>query len=438
MRLRTLSFLLAASISLSGCLETNPAGGLPSFSEERLGDTVTVTSFRPMYADTGWMEPLLSVGSVEAVPEYTFLNISSFAIGPDGSMYVADSRGPLREYSSDGVFVREIARQGRGPGEVQLVRGIAVLPDGRVMARDIGNGRFNVYARSGEPLDHWPMPVGRVGSGRDALAVDRMGTVTIAWDPYVPRDGSSVRFPRPSYLRIDPVSGFVTDTIRIPRRFASRCPDRSTAHWSSGWYEDVRVHYVPKLKWTLTAEGELIVGCPSDYEFEVAAGDGSVLRVKRMYSPVSASRAEREAYVANWTFVMRRSPFGGPGWSWIGPKPPSRRPAYVRILAGERGRIWVWPTQKANRLDIPEEFLGDGRPPVFWEDPDVGVFDVFTRQGVFMGSVRLPPGVHFNGLPQWPDPVFRGDTVWAERLDSLGVSYLTKYRIVWNRAGSGG
>jgi hypothetical protein len=49
------------------------------------------------------------------------------------------------------------------------------------------------------------------------------------------------------------------------------------------------------------------------------------------------------------------------------------------------------------------------------------LFDVFDREGRYLGEVRGP-----DGFRTWPTPVFNGDSVWAAVEDDLGVIRVKK------------
>ena len=64
----------------------------------------------------GEIKKLLVIGSNE--PNYLFMAISGVALDENKNVYICDSGGAfLRKYDSKGNFIKEIGRQGQGPGE---------------------------------------------------------------------------------------------------------------------------------------------------------------------------------------------------------------------------------------------------------------------------------------------------------------------------------
>lgn len=85
----------------------------------------------------------------------------SVAIGPDGSVYVADqSSSVVQVFGPDGSFRREVGRAGTRPGELTSVGAIAVASDNTLFVAD-GSNRIDRFDAAGNFLGSF----GRRGTG---------------------------------------------------------------------------------------------------------------------------------------------------------------------------------------------------------------------------------------------------------------------------------
>lgn len=423
-----LALIPIAAVSIaSACQPADRARGEAAVEREQLGDTLHVHSRAPIHRDTATLREIARIGVAEGAEREMLNDVSAFVELPDGRIVVADDAG-LRAFSAGGEYLDLVARPGEGPGEVGFVTGLAATPDGKLLAVDLGNRRINVYRRNGE-LDHWPLPPGMAGNGRNSIVVTRDGEIYVAFNPPLPSNSAPARYPRPIFIELGS-DGTATDTLYAGTRFTRRCPTLSSAAWRAGYYEDLREPYFPKVKWALSPSGVLALGCPSEFEVDLIQNDGSVLRITRDAEPVMASAEERQAFVDGHTFSRNRSGYFE-RWSWEGPQPPERRPAYDRMVFGKEGALWIWPAQPSTRRDVPERFTRQGAPSVTFDISTAGAFDVFNASGEYVGAVRLPDDVPYEPFPGRADPFIRSDTLWAIRYDSLDVPYLTKYVVEW-------
>jgi hypothetical protein len=116
----------------------------------------------------------------------------NLAIGPDGNLFVTDSRPSVTVVSPMGKVLRRWGRAGSGQGEFSFVvdltgnlhASIAVGSDGKVYISDSGNQRVDVFSATGG----FVRAFGTSGTGRGQflaifdLAVDRSGNVYVADD----------------------------------------------------------------------------------------------------------------------------------------------------------------------------------------------------------------------------------------------------------------
>ncbi len=170
-----------------------------------------------------------SIGDdIAAAPEYQFASIRSILIAPDRTIWVADITGRgfargtpmLRQYDAEGTFVRQVAREGDGPGEYREPDGLAVLSDGRVAVRDLAPpGKLLLFNADGQLSETWTSnSLGQsamrwASNSNSALRIDAGG---ILWLPILDYSTSRLDSPRPTqYLRIQP-DGTVLDTVPWP------------------------------------------------------------------------------------------------------------------------------------------------------------------------------------------------------------------------------
>lgn len=85
--------------------------------------------------------------------EGQFIAPRDLAIGPDGSIYVADSGNHrIQLFDPEGNFLVSWGSEGAGPGQFSEPWGIAVGPEGTVYVADTWNHRLQAFSRTGEFL----------------------------------------------------------------------------------------------------------------------------------------------------------------------------------------------------------------------------------------------------------------------------------------------
>jgi len=83
----------------------------------------------------------------------SFRNARSRAV-PNHSIQTLVTTLPIiRKYDEFGTFVRNVGREGEGPGEYRTVGAMRVLPDGRLVIG--GRGLVSLYAATGEFVTSW-------------------------------------------------------------------------------------------------------------------------------------------------------------------------------------------------------------------------------------------------------------------------------------------
>lgn len=415
------------ALVLLGC-----EGEAPPISRQ-IGDTTLVFSNQPLRA-TGSLREVVRIGTVDGADEYLLARISMIAVGPEGDVFVAQVDGDLRQYDPEGTFVRRVAGVGQGPGEVQYVVGMDVAADGRLAVVDFGNQRVSIYSPEGEFLRQMRRPLGRPGYGRDAIQWDDQGELWIAIHPLRSGPDTLKTGPRPLFGRLVG-DDEVADTVFLPTRGWEGCEQRRPGY-AGGFFEDARLPYAPFAQWTRGRSGELAFGCSARYAIDIVRPEGSVTRISRRWDPPVMTDEEHDYYS-----TIQRVNTGIPRPRFSVPK---ERPAFLRLWTSEDGRLWVWPGATGSaRTASPEERESFSRfapgvtvPTRLWTywSPTDG-FEVFDREGRWIGHVDTPESWDGDPFPGLGDPQFRGDTIWATTEDELGVSYVSRFILEWPDSG---
>ena len=427
-----------------GCGEGTPDSSRLA-SSRQLGDTTFVFSTSALRG-TGSLREVSRIGMIDGPPEYLLSRWPVFTVGPDGSLFVADAGSDLRYYDADGTYVRTIARQGQGPGEVRYVVGMDISVEGLLATLDFGNRRVSVFSPNGTLIREIRLSpsAGRPGNGRDAVRWDDEGGLWIALNP--PRSGPdtlSAKQQRPLFGRL---AGHeeVTDTVFLPTRAWEGC-ERRLPVYSGGVMEDNRLRHMPFAQWSRNRMGALAFGCSASFTMDVARTDGGVMRVSREWDPPLRTDEEHEYWSEGFRSAIPQlrslnqallSLGRGDQVRPIPPIPilPRERPAFLRLWHTDDGRMWVWPggpgwsraTTEEQRRQQP------GLERRIWEywNPTDG-FDVFDTEGRWIGHVDTPESWDGDPYPGTQDPYIKGDTIWAVVKEEFDVRYIARFEVEW-------
>lgn len=408
--------LLLAS-GLAGLAACSGGEGSEAARWEVEHDTIADTVVVRTTAGSTWgaprrLVPELRIGEMEGAEEYLLGDLGSLAVDEEGRIYAFDGQVPaLRVYDAQGGFVRTLGREGEGPGEYKQPdpNGLAVLPDGRILLNDPGNGRINVYLPTGEVLDSWPT---RGGMWTDyPLFTGPDGHVRMFfWDRG--RGGSAL-------IELS-AEGVPLDTVAIPR-WGYQPPTISAR--SGGSSQTWNVPFSATSVWTWSPRGHFIGGLGTRYAIDTFRRDGTVLRIERLTDPVPVTEGEKAAQEHRVRQAMRRL---DPAWRWNGPPIGDTKPPFRRIQVARDGRVWVLLHTPGREVPAGPPSAGDAPaeapPPPAWTEPVL--FDVFEPDGRYLGQVRAPDGFQMS-----PRPVLGTERVWAVVEDELGVQSVVRFRM---------
>ncbi len=405
-------FAVGISLALAGaaCGSKARTGGASAgdwvAQVDTIADTITVRTVRGGGWGTATLVEELRIGKADGTEDETFGRISALAVAPGGDIFAYDEQSnAIRRFGADGTDLGRVGRSGSGPGEYRSIAGMTVMDDGRLVAHDFGNRRFNFYGPDGTFITSWLLTT-QVAEQRplykDSGRVILYDRVLLGEDPE-----------RTGLLMPLDQGGQATDTIVMPTSdFES-----PFLHVEAGTIRTgAAVPFGAIEDWSVTSGGALVTMRGDRYAIDVHGPDGMVHRITRDIDAVRVSEEERTVEEARVTARLRRVV---PTWSWSGPGIPNTKPPISWLHTGEGDRIWVRVAQPG--VPLPEaERLASLRSHV----TEPVVFDVYESSGRFLGQVRAPDALRLS-----PHPVLGTDRVWGVVTDADGVQYIARFRI---------
>jgi hypothetical protein len=365
------------------------------------------------------LQEVLSIGPRGEDPAYLFGAIVSLA-QREGKIFVLDQQVPtVRVFDESGEHLRDIGRDGQGPGEFVYPTSLAIHPvTGDLMVRDGQTGRINLFAPgSGLSSGAWRIPTGYTTDSPMVLTPE--GGV---WTMQLLDAGTGITDWIWGMVLFGP-EGAAGDTL-WPPRFDHRPAVVVASRENSSSRRSVP--FSPDEHWAMSPTGAIVGGVSGDYRFEVRWSDGRRLGVKRDWDPVPVEREEADWYRLRVTLLLQRN---YPGWAWNGPEVPARKPAYSALVPDRSGRVWVERPGPGVRLEgcdpsprTADEIL---RAPC-WRQ--TSTWEVFDLEGRFLGPVEVPEGVVIDQR-SW----IGEDEVLTVSEDVEGVPYVKRYRLVAGR-----
>ena len=401
----------ATACTLAACeTETESSVSEPEVIVETMGDTTVVRTLSgSVWGAEATLVPEVSIGELDGPEEYLFGRVSSIAVDDDRTVYAFDRQAQhVLVYDSLGTYVQTLGRPGEGPGEFSRAEAIALLPDGRLVVRNPGNQRVEVFGPEAGQTDQWGYPAAGLHA-MSPLYTDENGR-TFVHAPDNSQDDLIV------FLVVMGPDGTLIDTL--PQPSSAYEPPELTAQ-QGGLSASRYVPFSPEFVWTVHPSGHFLTGLSSDYRIDLPREDG-VLRIERAARPAPVHDEERAYERELMTDYMRDMV---PDWDWNGPPIPDHKSFFHELLAGRDGRIWVRLATEARPFENENHDPEDpSSRSVVWREPLR--YDVFEPDGTYLGVVAPP-----DDLTPWVDPVFDGDYVWAVTRDDLGVERVVRYRI---------
>jgi hypothetical protein len=336
----------------------------------------------------------LRIGQMEGDEEYVFGSVNYISVGQNDQIYVSDWQVPvIRIYDSQGKFISNVGREGRGPGEYIRVQGIKPIYSNKLAVWDVGNQRISIYAEDGAYENEIPVNVTLHTAYTFETSHNNQFYVLNRTDrnPNLP----NWVFGWQRYNS----DGVLLDTLQVPPDL-NEYPQTFVLFTSSG---DAHA-FIEREMFALSPMGYIVTGQNTEYEITLHKPDGEV-SIQRDYEPVPV-RDEEKTQWRKWIDYYN-----------VDHQVPDIKPPFKKIMTDMEGRIWVWRYTEAI---YTEDNIGPHYGPEsnWWEPP---TFDVFNPDGSFYARVELPMRAKFFEA--------RGNHVWALVKGEFDEQYVVRYRL---------
>ncbi len=375
---RSLISILAAALVVSLWLYPTHAGKWKGQMVEKDGIVHAVNPSEGMEAaKTVELEELWRVGG-ETDDEDEFFGVITQILSDDrGSIYLLDGQLSLvKIFSEDGEFIREIGREGEGPGEFRSPTGMFFTEDGNLGVMQVAPGKIVLLTPEGEPAGEYPLPTPEDGGFLILLGGQSNGdNVVLAVAKNAFAEG---RFDQTRYLcSID----------REGNEIARYHEEVRTIDFANPVMEDTQWDTFDR-RWTVASDGRVYaVTSYLGYSISVWKPDGKLDRVIELEHELRKRTEEEAELVENiMSLFTRQIPNG-----------KVKINEYVKdiesIFVRDDGSLWVISSEGSR--DMPEGSLG--------------IFDVFDRDGHFVRRVTLMG----EGNPMTDGYYFVGDRLYV-------------------------
>ncbi len=404
MRITTLPPVLCLSV-LMGCTDSADSAAsnrLDGIAPDKLVANAPQGAWT---AEEAWtVEPVLSLGGLDADPEYQFGEVSGVDVDGAGNIYVADKQAQhVRVFSPSGELLRVIGRPGEGPGEFGAYIGGVFSIGNEIVVPDVSSRRVSYFDLEGaflrsERFDvergipiRWDVAAGRLVAQRRLIVpgdqTASTGDVVVTLAPDAQQVDTILQLPLGQSVQV---------TGGLPKI----------------------VQFMPEPVWDAAPDGRVAVAMTDAFELEVHSPAGELEWVASIPSPDVPVRDSHRRAVEQSFREMYRTQGIPPNVSEeviARMEFADRLPVVADIMFGPRDTLWV------REFTPPDEFADD-RVRVSVQDMGALNWRVLDSTGRYLGDVSFP--VDFR-----PTRVI-GDRFYGVSRDELDVPTVQVFRVV--------
>ena len=333
-----------------------------------------------------------------------FVRLADVAVDDAGTIYVLDSGAQsVSIFDEAGSLVTQVGREGDGPGEFRAVRHL-LLVRGAFVVPDLGRGLLIRFGRDGEFRGEVPLatdrgiPIWWADDG-EGLMVQHRSTIVTMFGVGGGDAGGDV------LSRVDPETGSLSAFLTLPH---------------GGVISSVTFRLLaPEPAWDMSKDGGLVFGFNSEMNFTLMDSSGDPLRTITAYVvPEPVEESGRQIVLDLFEDYIRRA--GGEPVAGLREviTVADNYPVFTRIMFGPHSTVMLERPARLSELPVDNP-IAAGK--VDLKGMGSGTFDVFARDGDFLGFVTLPAGFRPTD--------YHGSAVYGIQTDALGVQSVRAYSI---------
>lgn len=306
-----------------------------------------------------------------------FGNVVSMAVDSEGRLYLTDYSGnkSIQMFSPDGVPIREIGREGGGPGEFEFTPSVHIGPGDTLYAWETNKFRLTTFSPEdqsvvssntiGNPASRGPRPLRFLGVTNQGYLMEFAGS-------HIP--SSQGQDDSGHFAKI------VTWDGNVPDDHLVQLPSADFVTFQTNSISGVRfLPYSARPNFVLSADQVLYHGMSDAIQLTGTTLEGEdVQKISLPHTPVSVSASERESRVSGIQFEQLRKDLLA--------NIPDHKPAYVRLLPDDAGHMWIWLTRPENEQTSTWLVLNDAGETVATAQIPYGMELMTIRGGHAYGN----------------------------------------------------
>ncbi len=334
------------------------------------GVTVINNPKEPLYSgDILSLEEDLTIGEKEKEP--VFEAIRTIRVDDDGNIYVLDWKAcQIKVFDETGKRLRNIGREGQGPGEIQLPRGMEIISGKEIMLENVMNRRLSFFSLDGELLRE-------------------ISTAKIMLLRTVP--DSSGNFIGITFSRLG------EKNVQELKKFDSNLDTVFTiGQVESSYTPGVVNQYSPMIFFTILKDDSILWGKSSHYQLMVVDSErNTTKKIIKNYDPIRITNEDKKREIKEITedskgrITEKNLEF------------PEYYPAFRYISSDDEGRIFVRTYER--------------------DDEGNRYYDVFDSDGIYIAKIILK-----NHPTAW-----KKGKLYCAIEDEDGFHLVKRYKAIW-------